>query len=281
MRICPRPLDGRIVSTGSTPGSPGCQAQPVRPPSLALTQPTVAVIAATSIGLPSRCRPSASDNTESPPPLAGRGSWGRGLAAVDATDRTTQPRRRWQARTSPARRRRARSHRPARQMPGIGHMPPQCRGQRLGRTRRIAQPPARGRQPQPGLPHIVRGTDRRRTVPPRACRHGRDRRSPAPAPASGRAAPGGRRGPASGAPPAPLPGGSLRLAALERLERERRRAQPAPSVADRLCVRAAPTRPAASAARSLRASCRPCASARSSQTRARSVSRSPARPRAR
>jgi prophage tail gpP-like protein len=39
-------------------------------------------------------------------------------------------------------------------------MPPQRRCQRLGRTGSIAQSPARGRQAQPGLPHIALGTDR-------------------------------------------------------------------------------------------------------------------------
>ena len=56
--IVPCPRTGRIVRSGSRPGSPGHHAQPASPPSLTATQPAVARIASIAIGLPRKWRPS-------------------------------------------------------------------------------------------------------------------------------------------------------------------------------------------------------------------------------
>ncbi len=172
----------------------------------------------------------ASDNNSSPPPPLAGGGRGEGRCAP--TPRAT---------TSPSL---ASPHQPgapaSRAMasasaanPGSGTCRRSARGQRLGRARSVAQPPSRGRQPQPRLPHIARGTDlfeqcrRAHVVMTEAGGRQRQRQRLV-----------ARRQAAGTVQPAPplrrVPGGNLRLPALERLERERRGTQPAPSVGDRL-----------------------------------------------
>ena len=155
--IRPRPLAGRIVSTGSTLGSPGCQAQPVRPPSLALhaadgrgdrrhVDRAAQEMAAVGRG----------DHKSSPSPC-GRGL-GEGAAPRPACPATSpasaapSARHRPTVRTSPARRPRGRSHRPARQNQDRAHAaaaprpaPPRRRRHRQaagGRSPAPATPPA-------------------------------------------------------------------------------------------------------------------------------------------
>ena len=157
---------------------------------------------------------------------------------------------------------------------------PAGRGERRFRTGRVAEAPARGRKAKPDLSHVVFRRQAleqcRRPCIVMAETNGRQRQ---------------RQGFVLGCQPAGALQPALRLrgaggcnfglSALERIACEGRdlgRLGQRPTAWGSACCAPAG---GGKAARSLRASCNPCASARSSQTRARSASRSPARPRAR
>jgi len=176
-----------------------------------------------------------------------------------------------------------------RRQAAIRHVPRQRGGQRGRSAGRIAQSPSRGRQAEPRLPHIARGADRSKQFA-----------SPPVVLGEAGRGQGQLQGlvlwchPARPIEPAPrragVAGGNLRLGAVERLAGQLRLVRhPRPPVRPRRPGQ----RPTACGsacsgatcggrpARSPRASCRPCATARSSHTRAWSMSRSPPRPRAR
>ena len=152
--ICPRPWRAGSSAPDRRPGSPGCQAQPVRPPRSALTQPTVAVTAADIDRAAQQMPAVGGGNLESAPSrLRERGPGSRGglVLPMRRTDHAPSP---GQRRTSPARRPRARWHRPARRMPDRARAAAAPR--RAPRPHRQHRPAAGARSPAPARPRAHR-----------------------------------------------------------------------------------------------------------------------------